>query len=202
MYNRHGTFPKDNYSMSVFLPDNKSELTGRVEALLFTALGPISAGHISEALGVRVNAIEEAILELNLLYTAGRGLRIQKEKGKYQITTTPEFAEDIERFLGLEAVARLSRAAIETLAIIAYKQPITRPAVDAIRGVNSDGVIKSILTKNLIEEVGRAEGPGRPILYGTTTDFLQHFGLNSLEDLPPLKIDENAEIRDTELLKD
>jgi condensin subunit ScpB len=97
-------------------------------------------------------------------------------------------AELIERFLGLEATSRLSRAALETLAIIAYQQPVTRPYVESIRGVSSDGVMKSLLSKGLIQEVGRAEGPGRPILYGTTADFLRHFGLNSLSELPPLDL--------------
>jgi segregation and condensation protein B len=91
----------------------------------------------------------------------------------------------VEKFLGLEATARLSRAAMETLAIIAYRQPVTRPGIDAIRGVNSDGVLKSLLSKGLVQEVGRTEGPGRPILYGTSAEFLQHFGLASLTELPP-----------------
>jgi segregation and condensation protein B len=94
----------------------------------------------------------------------------------------------------------LSRAALETLAIIAYQQPVTRPVVDSIRGVNSDGVIKSLLSKGLLQEVGRAEGPGRPILFGTTPEFLQHFGLNSLSELPPLNLQVEPE-RDVDLLK-
>ena len=96
------------------------------------------------------------------------------------------------------------RAALETLAIVAYRQPITRPGVDAIRGVNSDGVIKSLLSKGLIQEIGRTEGPGRPILYGSTQDFLQHFGLNSLDDLPPFEILEQEGVSQEEqrLLKD
>ena len=92
-------------------------------------------------------------------------------------------------FLGLEASSRLSRAALETLAIIAYQQPVIRPEIDAVRGVSSDGVLKSLLSKGLIQEVGRAERPGRPIIYTTTSDFLQYFGLNSLEELPPLSIE-------------
>jgi segregation and condensation protein B len=104
-----------------------------------------------------------------------------------QLTTAPEAAQLVERFLGLDATSHLSRAALETLAMIAYQQPVTRPAIDAVRGVNSDGVLKSLLNKGLIQEAGRAERPGRPILYNTTPDFLQHFGLNSLEELPPLQ---------------
>jgi segregation and condensation protein B len=106
----------------------------------------------------------------------------------------------VERFLGLEATTRLSRAALETLAIIAYQQPVTRPVVDSVRGVNSDGVIKSLLSKGLLQEVGRSEGPGRPILFGTTPEFLQHFGLNSLSELPSLNLPEE-ESKDVGLLK-
>ena len=131
-----------------------------------------------------------------------RGLRLQWHSGRVQITTAPEFGSIIENFLGLEATARLSRAALEALAIVAYRQPITRPEIDSIRGVNSDGVMRSLLTKGLIEEIGRAEGPGRPILYGTTTDFLQHFGLSSVEELPPFEEDDECVESGNGLLKD
>ena len=93
--------------------------------------------------------------------------------------------------MGLEATSRLSQAALEALSIVAYRQPITRPGIDSIRGVNSDGVLKSLLSKGLIQEVGRVEGPGRPILYGVTNDFLQHFGLSSVNELPPFNQDED-----------
>jgi segregation and condensation protein B len=106
------------------------------------------------------------------------------------LTTAPEVAEAVERFLGLEATSRLSRAALETLAIVAYQQPVTRPYIEGVRGVSSDGVMKSLLGKGLVQEIGRAEGPGRPILYGTAPDFLQHFGLNSLTELPALVLPE------------
>jgi segregation and condensation protein B len=119
------------------------------------------------------------------------------------LTSAPEAAEAIETFLGLEATSRLSGAALEALAIIAYQQPVTRPQVDAIRGVNSDGVMKNLLHKGLIQEVGRAEGPGRPILYSTTPEFLGHFGLASLDDLPPLNMEELTSKDETgDLLKD
>jgi segregation and condensation protein B len=111
---------------------------------------------------------------------------MQWHAGKVQLTSAPETAPIVERFLGLEATSRLSRAALETLAIIAYQQPVTRPEIDAIRGVNSDGVLKSLLSKGLIQEAGRAERAGRPILYQTTSDFLGYFGLSSLNELPPL----------------
>ena len=100
----------------------------------------------------------------------------------------------VERFLGLEITSYLSRAALETLSIVAYQQPVTRPQVDSIRGVQSDGVLKSLLHKGLIQDIGRAEGPGRPILYASTAEFLQHFGLSSLEDLPPLEVEQEGEV--------
>ena len=109
--------------------------------------------------------------------------------------------ELIERFLGLEATTHLSRAALETLAIIAYQQPVTRPQIDSIRGVNSDSMMKSLLSKGLILESGRADGPGRPILYSTTPEFLQHFGLNSILEMPSLaKPEEEGDTHD-EMLK-
>ena len=118
-----------------------------------------------------------------------------------QLTTAPQLAELIERFLGLESITHLSRAALETLAIIAYQQPVTRPQIDSIRGVNSDSMIKSLLNKGLILEMGRADGPGRPILYATSPEFLQHFGLNSILEMPPLANPEDVSQDDGELLK-
>lgn len=163
-------------------------LDARVEAILFVAPAPVSVQQLAEALATSPGEVEEALRLLARDLQNARGIRLQQHEGRYQLTTAPELAEEVERFLGLEATARLSRAALETLAIIAYRQPITRPGVDAIRGVNSDGVIKSLLSKGLIQEFGRAEGPGRPILYGTTQDFLSHFGINSLDDLPPFEL--------------
>ncbi|MFO3795934.1 MAG: SMC-Scp complex subunit ScpB [Anaerolineales bacterium] len=164
-------------------------LSARLEALLFVAPEAVSLAQLAEALQVRTEEAQQALLELEQRL-AGRGIRLLYHSGKIQLTTAPEAAADVERFLGLEATASLSRAALETLALIAYRQPITRPQVDAVRGVNSDGVIKSLLSKGLIQEAGRAEGPGRPILYVTTPAFLQHFGLRSLEELPPLALPE------------
>jgi segregation and condensation protein B len=107
----------------------------------------------------------------------------------------------VEKFLGLEAISHLSRAALETLAIIAYQQPCTRPQVDAIRGVNSDAMMKSLLSKGLILETGRTDGPGRPILYSTSPEFLQHFGLSSIAELPPLTAAREEPDEQDELLK-
>jgi segregation and condensation protein B len=135
--------------------------------------------------------VEKSLAQLESDY-AERGVRLQRHRESVQLTTAPELAPDVERYLGLEATSHLSRAALEALAIVAYQQPVTRPQVDSIRGVNSDGVLKSLLNKGLVQEAGRAEGPGRPILYTTTPEFLQHFGLNSLAELPPIPVDANV----------
>lgn len=156
-----------------------------LEALLFAAPAPVSLAQLASTLEVTTRRVEIGLEELENYYER-RGLRVQRHAGKVQLTTAAEIAPLVERFLGLEVTTHLSRAAVEALAIIAYRQPITRPLVDSIRGVNSDGVIRSLLNKGLLQEAGRADGPGRPILYETTPDFLQHFGLNSLEELPPL----------------
>ncbi len=160
-------------------------LEASLEALLFVAAAPVALIHLAEALSQPQQEVEAALKRLEASYRLERGLSLQWHAGRVQLTTAPEMAAQVEKFLGLEANARLSRAALETLAIIAYRQPITRPGIDSIRGVSSDGVLKSLLSKGLIQEIGRSEGPGRPILFGTTTDFLQHFGLSSVIDLPP-----------------
>ena len=185
------------------LSDNFN-LEACLEAMLFVAASPVSANQLAEALNLDPAQVEKGLSQLEINYRSQRGLRLQKHQGKYQLTTAPELSQWVETFLGLEATARLSRAALETLAIVAYRQPITRPAIDAIRGVNSDGVLKSLLSKGLVEEVGRAEGPGRPILYGTTPEFLQHFGLEGLEHLPPFELleQENYSPEEQKLLKD
>jgi len=162
-------------------------LAAALEAMLFVSAEPVPPAQLAAALEVSTADVEDGLDELDEALRT-RGLRLQRHAGHVQLTTAPEMAELIERFLGLEAISHLSRAALETLAIIAYQQPATRPQVDAVRGVNSDGVMKSLLGKGLIQEFGRAEGIGRPILYGTTPDFLQHFGLSSLSELPPLNL--------------
>jgi segregation and condensation protein B len=190
--------------MSELPPANPKELRAHIEALLFVAPGLVSPSQIAEALEVKIEQIEQELSGLAEEYASGRGLRLQWYAGKIQLISSPESAALVEKFLGLEATARLSRAGLETLAIVAYRQPITRPGVDAIRGVNSDGVMKSLLNKGLVQEIGRAETPGRPILYGITNEFLQHFGLSSLADLPPYDVPEEGELSkdETSLLKD
>jgi segregation and condensation protein B len=185
-------------------PDQNIEtelpLSVKLEAILFVAAEPVTPAQLAVALDVAPSVIERGLNELDASLLT-RGLRLQRHAGRVQLTTAPQLAELIERFLGLEATSHLSRAALETLAIIAYQQPVTRPQIDAIRGVNSDSMMKSLLNKGLILESGRADGPGRPILYSTTPEFLQHFGLNSILEMPPLASPEEGGTEPEELLK-
>jgi segregation and condensation protein B len=165
-------------------------LTAMVEALLFVSSEPVPVQQIAEALNFKVEAIEQALLELHGTEGASRGLhglRLQRKGDKVQLTTHPECAPYIEKFLGLDVTSRLSKPALETLSIIAYQQPATRAQIEQVRGVNCDGVLSNLLNKGLIEEVGRLETAGRPIQYGTTFAFLQHFGLRGLDDMPQLQ---------------
>ena len=187
--------PSSEENIDIDLP-----LSVKLEAMLFVAAEPVATAQLATALDVAPSVIERGLNELDASLS-GRGLCLQRHAGRVQLTTAPQLAELIERFLGLESTAHLSRAALETLAIIAYQQPVTRPQIDSIRGVNSDSMMKSLLHKGLILESGRADGPGRPILYSTTPEFLQHFGLNSILEMPPLaKPEEETDTHD-EMLK-
>jgi segregation and condensation protein B len=161
-------------------------LDAALESILLAASVPVSVSQLAGILERESSEIEAGLKRIQTHFSEYHGIRLQWHANRVQLTTAPEYAGVIEKFLGLDTSSRLSRAALETLAIVAYKQPITRPGIDSIRGVSSDGVMKNLLSKGLIEETGRTEGPGRPILYSTTPDFLQHFGLSSLEELPPL----------------
>lgn len=132
--------------------------------------------------------VEKSLEELDRLF-ANRGIRLQRVSRSVQLITAPEISADVQRFLDLEETSRLSRAALEVLAIVAYQEPVTRPQIDAVRGVNSDSVMRTLLRHGLIDEVGRTDGPGRPFIYATTSDFLNHFGLTSIEELPPLNLE-------------
>ncbi len=167
------------------LPSSLS-LTAIIENLLFVADEPVSVARLAQATETSVEQIETALAALNA-DSHERGLRLQHKGDRLQLVTHPEAAPVIERFLGIEATSKLSAAALETLAVVAYQQPCTRAQVEAVRGVNCDSVLKNLLSKGLIEEVGRLETVGHPILYGTTFEFLQHFGLSNLSELPPLQ---------------
>lgn len=184
----------ESQSISITEPS----LAAKIEAMLFVSAEPVPVAQLSQALDVTTSVVERGLKELEDSLQS-RGLRLQRNAGRVQLTTAPDLAGLVEKFLGLEAITHLSRAALETLAIIAYQQPVTRPQVDSIRGVNSDGMMKSLLSKGLILESGRTDGPGRPILYSTTPEFLQHFGLSSIMELPPLSAPQEPE--PSELLK-
>lgn len=169
-------------------------LEARLEALLYVSPSPVAVGHLARTLRVSNRMVTKALENLAAEYQQ-RGLRLQFHQAEVQLTTAPELAVDIERFLHLERVTRLTRAALEVLAIIAYQQPVTRPQIDSIRGVNSDSVLRTLLRHGMIEDVGRTDGPGRPILYKTTAEFLQHFGLTTLHELPQI---DDGSVSDTE----
>ena len=162
------------------------ELEAYLESILFVSSGPVSLGRLARTLEITTGAVRQALHALEARYV-GRGLRLQWQDEAVQLTTAPEAGLVVERFLGLETpVSRLSHAALEVLAIVAYMQPMTRPQVDELRGVNSDGALRTLLSKGLVEEIGRLEAPGRPILYGTTPEFMQQFGLSHMGELPTL----------------
>ena len=170
-------------------PPPAGDLPRALESLLFVASEPVDLPVLARALRVRVADIERAADEL-AEQLRSRGLRLQRAEGRLQMVTSPEWSHYIERFLGVAAEQPLSTAALETLAIIAYRQPQTRAGIEAIRGVNSERALATLRTRGLVDEVGRAEGVGRPVLYGTTMQFLQLFGLESLAELPALPAEE------------
>ena len=161
-------------------------LQAQVESLLFVATEPIPVARLADILGVEIDQIEQVLLILNHEY-ASRGMRLQRKGKRVQMVTAPEASDLVRRLLGLELTGKLSPAALETLAIVAYRQPVTRAQIEAIRGVSSDSVLRTLINRGLVEELGRLDQAGRPIIFGTTFDFLQQFGITSLDQLPPLK---------------
>ena len=156
-----------------------------VESILFVADEPVELGTLARIAGGDVAEVARAVEEI-AAGCQGRGVRIQRTESAVQMVTAPEATAYVEEFLGVDEDHRLSHAALETLAIIAYKQPVTRGSIEAIRGVNCDRALASLKARGLVAEVGRAGGAGRPYLYGTTFRFLEYFGLEKPEDLPPL----------------
>jgi segregation and condensation protein B len=161
-----------------------------IEAILFLKEEPVRLEKIADILEMPREEARELLSELQQdLAGAGRGVRIFEVAGGYQMGTPPELAEDLERAFGEEGSGSLSNASLETMAIIAYKQPVTRVEVESIRGVKCDHVLDNLLKRRLIKVSGRKEGPGRPLIYCTTPDFLKYFGLKELKDLPSLESD-------------
>ena len=166
--------------------DAKAVDVGLLEALLFSTHHPLTGQRLGELLEIRSQkSIRKGVQDLNKQYEeSGRTFRVEQVAGGYQLLSLPEYGDILKRLHQREADAKLTKAALETLAIIAYKQPILRADVEAIRGVACGETIRSLMEKHLVNIAGRAEEPGRPILYGTTKRFLQLFGLNNLKDLP------------------
>ena len=161
-------------------------LKGPIEAMLFAAGDPIKAERISELLDVPMEHVTELLRQLQEdMASPERGLCLLQVAGGYQLCTKPEVAAVVEKLAAVQET-RLSGPALETLSIIAFKQPVTRQEVEYIRGVQSDGVINTLIERRLIKEVGRRETIGRPLLFGTTDEFLSCFGINSLDELPVL----------------
>lgn len=157
-----------------------------IESLIFSADHPVSLKQLVSVTELSETDILSVINHIKSEY-ADKGIHIVEICGGYQFATKPEYAPWIKRLRKDVQSSRLSQPALETLAIIAYKQPLTRIEIDQIRGVNSEGTVKSLIDRRMIKIVGKKDVPGRPFLYGTTDDFLRYFGLRSLQDLPPIK---------------
>ncbi len=171
------------------------ELTeAQLEALLFIAEKPLSRREIASLAGVDRATVDERLGDLEVSL-ASRGVRLIVAGDRVELATAPEAGALVARYVGADAV-RLSPAALETLAIVAYRQPVTRSVIERIRGVDSDYTVRALLHRRLIAEMGRSDSPGRPILYGTGFEFLERFGLASLDDLPPLDLDVAARLVD------
>ena len=165
---------------------DRRPLLQAAEALLFVSDEPVPAVALAQALEIERREADELCDELARDYEErAAGIVLRNVGGGWRLTTHPDAAPIVERFVLSSRHARLTKAALETLAIVAYKQPVTRHQISAIRGVNTDGVLRALTDRGLVAEVGREETPGRPVLYGTTPDFLERLGLPSLSALPP-----------------
>ncbi|KUO50503.1 MAG: segregation and condensation protein B [Desulfitibacter sp. BRH_c19] len=164
----------------------KNENKGILESLLFVATEPLTVSRMSQITEIEEQTVSELIKEIQDEYTEPhKGLMIEQVAGGYRIVTRPEYLPYIEK-LYKPQVNPLSQAALETLAIIAYKHPVTKAEIESIRGVKADSVVGTLLERGLVEEVGRKDTPGRPILYGVTNKFLEYLGLNDLDQLPQI----------------
>lgn len=161
-----------------------------LEAILLASTEPLTIKRIAEVIGLDEKDARILMEDLSAEYQQpGRGLRIHEMAGGFVLTTRPEYAEFVDRLLQPRSRG-LSHAALETLSIIAYRQPITRAEIEGVRGVKVDRALETLVDRRLVVEVGRKEAPGRPVLYGTTKEFLQYFGLNDIKDLPPISLED------------
>lgn len=165
------------------------EMASATEALLFASAEPVALSDLRRVLAIRISTLERVLEHLGRALAEGkRGLRLQRHGDVVRLVTAPETALYIDKMRGQQATQKLSDAALETLALIAYRQPVTRPQIEAIRGVDCTGVMNTLLARGLVTEVGRLDTVGHPILYGTTLAFLQHFGLERPEQLPLIEL--------------
>lgn len=171
---------------------NWGQIKTILESILFVARKPLSAEELGEVIGYNPILIKQLLDDLAIEYDS-RGVNIVKVAGGYLMGTRHENAEYVHKILHQKVETTLSPQALEVLAIIAYKQPVTRAEIDRIRGVNSDGPIDTLVSKRLVTDLGRSEAPGRPFLYGTTKEFLRHFGIDNLETLPPLPVSQEEQ---------
>lgn len=172
----------------------------QLEALLFVAERPLARREIAAVAGVDRQTVDDRLGDLEVAL-AGRGVRLVLSGDRVELVTAPDAGALIARYVGADAI-RLSAASLETLAIVAYRQPVTKSAVERIRGVDSDYTIRTLLHRRLVVELGRSEAPGRPYLYGTGFEFLERFGLTSLDELPLLDIDVAARLVDADAADD
>ena len=175
---------------------NNQQIVSALEAVLFASGDPISIERLSQTFEIKSEEIEKYIKELESKFEANKnGFKVVRLENTYQLVTLEEYAPYIKKAFDIKRRTPLSPAALEVLAVIAYNQPVTRAFIEQVRGVDCSGVVSTLVEKGLIEERGRLELPGRPLLYGTTKTFLRSFSLNDLSDLPPLPKD-NPEVND------
>lgn len=162
-----------------------------LETLLFVSDGPVEVSQLAKTLNLKSETIVQNLQQLDQYYIdKGRGLRVQEYNGKFQLVTNAKLAPLVETFLQIDLSTKLSTPALETLAIIAYRQPVTRAQIEAVRGVDSSAMLRSLVQRGLIQESGRLEGIGRPLLYSVTENFMHYFGLTGLNELPTLETTE------------
>lgn len=182
--------------------DNKNNVLARLEAMLFACGDPVEASRLADVLELDVESVTKMLSSLGDLYEEREsGLRLIRIDGKYQLCTREEYAQDVRKLLEIKKNTPLSQAAFEVLAIIAYNKSVTKSFIEQIRGVDCSGSISNLVQKGLIEEKGRLDLPGRPLVYGTTDRFLRCFSISSLDDLPdlPQSDEENKENGQTTL---
>ena len=176
---------QDVFIEEVVPPHRNGKLKHVLECILFVASEPMSSKLIADTLEIEQSRVEDELASLREDLNEGHGLQLVQVAGAYQLCTRPEFGDYCAMILQ-PAKRKFSKAALETLAVVAYRQPCTMPEIEAVRGVSVDGVIKTLSERGLVKEAGRKQAPGRPILYATTDDFLEYFGLNEISELPDI----------------